>query len=185
MTRVPSRPTIVTVVAPMWAIRSSPAHRHGTEHRASSRRARAWQVPIVVASATNGAGNGWKCGVSSSEARPDRLAGDIAAGLEPRVHALQQRLIDRRQGRGARNRDQRLAAQGFAPRFDAAFVVAFARPTKTRLKEVMRRERGKPWRQGALAADEDPHDRGAEIVVRRQAGTPSKCAKARRGHRGN
>ena len=57
--------------------------------------------------------------------RADRLTGDIAAGLQPRVHALQQRLIDRLQGRGTRNRDQRLPAQRLAPRFDAAFVVAF------------------------------------------------------------
>ena len=104
------------------------------------------------------------------EADADRVAGDVAARREPRVHPREQRLIDRLQGRRLRNRHQRLPAERFAARLHAAFVVAFAGPAEARLHQVMRRERRKPRRQRALAADEDPDDGRAEIVVRDPAG---------------
>ncbi len=74
------------------------------------------------------------------------------------------------QRRRARNRHQHLATNGFPARLDAAFVMAFARPTEARLDQIMRRERRKPRRQRALAAHEDPDDGRAQIVVRDPAG---------------
>ena len=74
-------PTIVTVVAPTRATRSSPAQRHGTEYHAPSSRtsARGETVTKVVASATNGAGSAPEGRRFDGEAGPDRLAGPIAA----------------------------------------------------------------------------------------------------------
>src|SRR5262249_43357700 len=98
--------------------------------------------------------------------RGDRLAGDVAAGLEPRIHAREERQIDPFQCRRARNRRERLSPQRFAAGLHAAFVVAFARPTDARLEEVMRRGRHKARRQRPLTPDENPGDRRLEIVVR-------------------
>ena len=65
-----------------------------------------------------------------------------------------------------RNRHQRLLPHGLAAGFDAAFVVALAGPTEAGLQQVVRGERGEPRRQRPRAADQDPHDRRAQIVVR-------------------
>ena len=59
-----------------------------------------------------------------------------------------------------------LPADTLATRFDAALVVAGARPCEARLEEVVRREREEARRQLALAADEETRHGGLEIVVR-------------------
>jgi hypothetical protein len=43
--------------------------------------------------------------------------------------------------------------------------VALAGPAEAGLQQVVRGERGKPDRQRARAADQDPHDGGAQIIV--------------------
>jgi hypothetical protein len=55
---------------------------------------------------------------------PDRLASAIAAGRQSRIHAREQRLIDRLEGGGARDRRQRLPRYRVATTVDAALVMA-------------------------------------------------------------
>ena len=64
----------------------------------------------------------------------DRLPSPIARGVEPCIHPGQQGVIDARERRPARNRDQRLLAHGLAARLDAALIVALAGPTETRFQ---------------------------------------------------
>ena len=78
----------------------------------------------------------------------------------------QQRVIDPRERRPARNRDQRLLADRLAAGFDAALIVALAGPTEAGLEQVVRGQRGEPRRQRPRAADQDPHDGRPQIVVR-------------------
>ena len=90
---MPSRPTIVTVLAPTRTTRSRPAQRVHTEYTAPSSRtsARGVTVASVVASAAKGVGGEPKQPLLLGEARADGLPGRIARGLEPRVHLRQQR----------------------------------------------------------------------------------------------
>jgi hypothetical protein len=93
------------------------------------------------------------------------LARRITWGVAPRIHLRQQGLVDPRERRSDRNRDERLLPHGLAARFDPALIVALAGPTETRLQQVVRGERSEARRQRARAADEDPHDRRAQIVI--------------------
>ena len=95
----------------------------------------------------------------------DRLAGRIALAVEARIHLGQERGIDRRETGAARNRHERLLPHRLAPRLDAPFIVAFAGPAEARFDQIVRRERGEAHRQGARAADQNPHDGGFQIIV--------------------
>jgi hypothetical protein len=122
-------------------------------------------VANVVASGANGVGASlnWRC--SFGEAHADGLAGRIPFGVEPCIHLAQQDLVDGREGRTDRNRDERLLPHGLAARLDPAFIVALPGPTETGLQQVMRGERGEPRRQSPCAADQDPDDGGPKIIV--------------------
>jgi hypothetical protein len=54
-----------------------------------------------------------------------------------------------------------------------------AGPTETRFEEVVRGECREPRRQGPGAADQDPHDRGPQIVVRDTRGACRRSAQTR------
>jgi hypothetical protein len=95
----------------------------------------------------------------------DRLASGITQGVEPRIHLRQQGLVDDGERRADGNWHEHLLSHRFTARLDAAFIVALAGPTEAGFQQVVRRERGEPWRQNARAAEQDPHDGRAQIVV--------------------
>ena len=92
--------------------------------------------------------------------------------VESSIEVREQRRIDHLERGAARNRHERLPTERLAARFHAAFVVALAGPAETRLEQVVRGERRETRCQRALAADQDPYDGRAQIVV----GHPSRHA---------
>ena len=94
----------------------------------------------ATASDANGGRGELEAPLLLGEARPDGLPGRIPRGVEPGIHTGQQHVIDPGERRPARNRDQRLLADGLATRFDAALVVALAGPTEAGLERSAR-----PW----------------------------------------
>ena len=100
-----------------------------------------------------------------------------AALLAPGVELGEQRRVDRVERRPTGDRHQRLESDRFAARLDAALVVALARPAKAGLHEIMRGQRREAIREGPLAADQDPTDGRAQIVI----GQPRRDAQMREG----
>ena len=156
-----------TSATPIRTTRSRPAQRLRTEYTAPSSRtiARGVTVANVVASAANGSGPGRKSRCSSTKRMPmvwpatSRLVSSRASSRASSPVLIASRLGPVGIGTNACCR-KRLSA-----RFDAAFVVAFPRAAEARLEEVVRRQRREPGGEGPLAADEDAHDRGLEIVI--------------------
>ena len=136
-------------------VRALESHQRARRHRRQRRRLRRKRR-----------GHRSKEALLLREADADRLPDGVPRGVDARVHAGEQRRIDRGQRRPGRNRDQRLLPDGLAAGLDAAFVVALARPTEAGLQQIVRGERAEPRRERARAADQDPDDRRPQIVVR-------------------
>lgn len=95
----------------------------------------------VVASGAKGDRRGAELALLVGEAPADRLAGGIPVAVEPRIHLGQQRDVNRRQRRAARNGYQRLLAYRFATRLDTALVVALTGSTEAGFDQIVRRAR--------------------------------------------
>ncbi len=116
-------------------------------------------------------------GLLLGEALPDRVAGRITPRVESRIHLRQHHLIDGCERRTDGNRDEHLLAHGLAARLDAPLVVALAGPAEAGLHQIMRSERGEPQCQRARTTDQDPHDSGAQIVIRDAGRRPLEVSK--------
>jgi hypothetical protein len=95
-----------------------------------------------------------------SAIEPSIVAARVAGATlrAPSVELREQRRVDRVKRGPTGDRDQRLEPHRFAPRLDAALVVALARPAEARLHEIMRGQRREAIRERPLAADQDPAD---------------------------
>ena len=180
--RVPSRPTMVTVVAPTQAVRSSPAHAHGTEYHAPCTRASARGAMLTATAAP-------RRQTATSSGRRRRCS---SAKRAPMVASVPCRRVSRRASSCASscaliassvsprgNRRQRLQPDVLAAGLRRRPCRGRRRADRSSARKIVRGERRKADRQRPLAAGEDPGHRRFEIVVREARRHAAQCAKAR------
>ena len=167
----PSRPTMVTVVAPTHAIRSSPAH--ATRHRVPRALDAAPARAATMRHERRGLGDKRHVerpqeALLLGEARADGLRRSPCRRVSSRASSCaSSAVLIAVEGRGRSGIGVSACCRMALPRASTPPLSwPSPGPTEARLEEIVRGERRKPRRQRALAADEDPGHRRLEIVVR-------------------